>query len=573
MPNIIIDNFTFAYAGSQNPVLCSIDLKIAKGEFVLIAGASGCGKSTLALALAGLIPSRISGYFEGAVYFDGQKLAEMPIHEISQRIGMVFQNPDNQLIQLDVESEVAFGPENLCLPAEEIEKRVREALSLTKMENFRKRELFSLSGGQKQRVTIAAMLAMKPQILILDEPTSDLDPVGTQEVLRVLKELNEIHGMTIILVEHKIDEVIPWVDRVLLMDEGKIVQDCSPRQAFNNLELWDSLGVSVPEIVQLASALPEVFPDIIPLSVEEANSALRETSYARSLIGNDGSYFLKEDLSKSVLSWDNVSLAYDEVQVLHNVNLQIASGEWVALIGANGSGKTSLASLAMGFQEPTEGVVSCMNKSVNAGDISKQAGKIAYLFQAADNMLFGSTVEKEIQFGFSHRRKGIPEMKHTIEELLKLVDLGEYRHMNPFQLSHGQRKRLALGTLLALSPEVLILDEPTTGQDQGHAKRFLDFLQQLRGRFGLTYLMITHDMGAVANYASRVTALYNGKVILSGRPDMVFACRDKLRTCGIVPPPIANLHTCLTDGKAKRVCLTVDQFLSFIKAKEVVSFA
>jgi energy-coupling factor transporter ATP-binding protein EcfA2 len=574
MPDIQINSFSFTYPGSLNPVLLSLDLKITAGEFVLVAGASGCGKSTLALALSGLIPSRIQGDVEGDVYYDGKALAQMQVHEISQHIGMVFQNPDNQLIHLDVESEVAFGPENLGLPREEIERRISETLHLTGMDKFRKRPLYSLSGGQKQRITIAAMLAMKPKVLVLDEPTSDLDPVGTQEVLKVLKELNRVHGMTVVIVEHKIDEVIPWVDRVILMDQGRVVVDAPSREAFDNLSLWDSLGVAVPQMVRLAKRLPAVYGEAVPLSVEEAVEALRGTDYESRLIAYGKAIQTGVQPSESnVLGWDGVDLAYDDVKVLRDINLQVSSGEWVALVGANGSGKTSLASLVMGFQAPTSGAVTCIGNSVAVGDISRQARQVAYLFQAADNMLFESTVEKEMGFGFRHNKKVKAEIKYSADELLEMVDLVDYKPMNPFHLSHGQRKRLAIGALLACAPKVMILDEPTTGQDDGHATQFLDFLQQLRERVGLTYLMITHNMVSVAEYASRVVVLRDGKVWRIGRPENVFASVAELAECGIVPPPVAQLHALLTHGAAKSICLNVEQFIQAIQSEEVLALA
>src|SRR5579885_1740036 len=248
MPDVRIHNVSFSYAGSSQSVLQAINLTIPEGEFVLLAGPSGCGKSTLALAVAGLIPSRIAGHLQGGIYFGERNVSAMNIHEVSQHIGMVFQNPEEQLIHLDVESEVAFGPENLALPRAEIAQRVSESLAFTGMQTWRKQEIFALSGGQKQRVAISATLAMRPGVLVLDEPTSDLDPVGTQEVLQVLRTLNKQYGMTIVLVEHKVDEVIAWVDRVLLMDQGLSVVDAPPRNAFDDIQLWHNLGVSVPQM-------------------------------------------------------------------------------------------------------------------------------------------------------------------------------------------------------------------------------------------------------------------------------------------------------------------------------------
>ena len=578
MPDLRIDHLSFAYQDTSGSVLRDINLTIPSGQFVLLAGPSGCGKSTLALALAGLIPTRIAGDMEGNIYLDEKRIGGMEINEVSQYIGMVFQNPDNQLIQIDVESEVAFGPENLALPHDEIAHRVQQALEYTRMEHLALQEIFALSGGQKQRVAISATLAMRPKVLVLDEPTSDLDPVGTQEVLSVLRTLNKQYGMTIVLIEHKVDEVISWVDRVLLMDAGSVVVDAPPRNAFTDIPLWDDLGVSVPQTVRLARAIPDVFHGETPLSVDEVYATLAGTPLAESLRQRNRAIQDMDVLALNfvasaqyAVSWENVALSFGTKQVLKDINVNVSPEEWVAIIGPNGSGKTSMASLAMGFQAPTSGRVRHRGKPVEAGSISRQAEKMAYLFQAADTMLFSPTVEREFLFGANNRRKRKGELLYTVDELLKMVDLEAHRQSNPFQLSHGQRKRLAIGVLLARYPEVLILDEPTTGQDEGHARAFLQFLEQLSQHHNFTYIMISHDMQAVAQYASRVVVLHEGRVALDGPPEQVFAHVDQLATSNILPPPIALLHARLCNGEAVRVALDVPSFLRALEPVVEVS--
>jgi energy-coupling factor transporter ATP-binding protein EcfA2 len=330
MSNIRIESLSYAYPGSTQPVLREINLNIPRGEFLLVAGPSGCGKSTLANAIAGLILTRIPGPMRGKVYFGEKCISEMDIHETAQHIGMVFQNPDNQLIQLDVESEVAFGPENLNLPREVIQQRVKESLKYTHMESHLKNPIYALSGGQKQRIAISAALAMEPDVLVLDEPTSvamepdvlvldeptsDLDPAGTQEVLKVLQKLNRERNMTIVLIEHKIDEVIPWVNRVLLMDSGQIVLDDSPSGVFREWSKWDDLGVSIPEMVRLSNRLPEVFSGQIALSVEDAFDAIRGTLHHRRLLDlaeNGMSEIFQQTSSSSdqLLHWENVGVCF-----------------------------------------------------------------------------------------------------------------------------------------------------------------------------------------------------------------------------------------------------------------------
>jgi energy-coupling factor transport system ATP-binding protein len=574
MPDLRIDHLSFTYLDTPEPVLRGIDIAIPTGQFVLLAGPSGCGKSTLALALAGLIPTRIAGDIEGDIYLENKRISKMEINEISQYIGMVFQNPDNQLIQIDVESEVAFGPENLALPRAEIAERVEQSLAYTRMNTLAKQEIFALSGGQKQRVAISATLAMRPSILVLDEPTSDLDPVGTQEVLSVLRTLNKQYSMTIVLIEHKVDEVIPWVDRVLLMDKGRIVVDAAPRNAFNDIPLWDALGVSVPQIVRLARSIPDMFGNTTPLTVDEAYDVLAPTPLAQYLRERNNTLQHMDTLTvhvspqhetRPVVAWENVGLAYGAKQVLKDINMNIATEEWVAIVGPNGSGKTSMASLAMGFQAPTSGAVRHNGRPVKAGSISLQAESIAYLFQAADTMLFSSTVEKEFLFGVKNRRKRKHELLFSVDTLLKTIDLEAHRQDNPFQLSHGQRKRLAIGVLLTRYPDVLILDEPTTGQDEGHAHAFLQFLEELRRDKNFTYIMISHDMQAVAKYATRVVVLHEGHIALDGPPEQVFAHVDQLAESNVLPPPIALLHARLCGPDVTQVALDVPSFLQMLE--------
>jgi energy-coupling factor transport system ATP-binding protein len=562
MPILRIDNLTFAYAGAAQPTLRNVTLTIEPGEVVLLTGPSGCGKSTLAMAIGGLIPTRISGAMRGGVFLDAANLAHQKVHEAAQHIGIVFQNPDNQIVNLSVEEEVAFGPENLMLARDEIERRVAYALEATGMLPMRHEPIFALSGGQKQRVVIAAALAMQPQVLVLDEPTSDLDPVGTQEVLQVLRELNRQQGITIILIEHKIDEVFAWVDRVVLMDQGAIVLDAPPASAFIDSQRWDALGVAVPQFIQVAKSLPDVFGGVMPLTLDQMVSALEHTDYARALQMHEPTALDAPPDVAAMMAWRKIDLVYDEHQVLYEVSMELYPHEWLALIGANGSGKTSLASLVMGFQGPTRGAIEVSGRPVRVGDISRQARSTAYLFQNADTMLFEATVENELQFGLRRRHAKLKETAFGVENVLAITDLKAYRKTNPFHLSHGQRKRLAIGALLTRGPEAVILDEPTTGQDELHARTFLRFLEGLRSSHGLTYLMISHDMRAVATYATRVVVLRDGRVVLNGPPARVFAHRDELAACGILPPPMAQLHARLIHDQITAVALTVAEFLA-----------
>lgn len=566
---IRVEQFSFAYPGSNRPVLNNINLRIPRGEFVLVAGPSGCGKSTLALALAGLIPSHVAGHLRGRVALDKCTITALDIHRASQHIGMVFQNPDEQLIHLDVETEVAFGPENLGLPREIIRQRVDAALAYTQMEAYARHPIYALSGGQKQRVAIAAVLAMQPDVLVLDEPTSDLDPVGTQEVLGVLRRLNRERKMTIVLIEHKMDEVIAWVDRVLLMDNGRVLLDGAARKVLADEQPFRRLGVIVPEMVRLSHCLPEVFSGTTALSVEEAYDALAGSPIQRRLqtVETIGPRREPPHPDSALLQWKSVDLTYGDRRVLDRTTLGLFEGEWVALAGPNGSGKTSLASMAMGLATPTSGEVRFRGRPVD-GQIARQAKHIGYLFQSADQMLFASKVRDEIGFGRVYAKKGDAKERLLDDETLaRLIDLKDRWDDNPFHLSHGQRKRLAIGALLAPGPEMIILDEPTTGQDEGHAGELLRFLEGLRRDIRMTYLMITHDMRAVARYASRLVVLNEGRIVLDGPPSRVFAQVEVLIRASLQPPPIARLHAKLMGEAVDEVALDVEQFLEWSSAR------
>jgi energy-coupling factor transport system ATP-binding protein len=377
-----------------------------------------------------------------------------------------------------------------------------------------------------------------------------------------------------VLIEHKVDEVVAWVDRVLLMDRGALIIDAPAQQAFANLTTWQDLGVAVPQMVQVARTLPEVFAGETPLSVDATYEALAGTPSALALRYHmiaSAAPSLPPSSATPELSWQHVDLVYDRHQVLFDVNFHVSAGDWVALIGANGSGKTSLASLLMGFQSPTRGSISVEGKPVKSGNVSRQARTIAYLFQAADTMLFTATVEQELRFGARHRHAEKGEAPLPVDTVLQITDLADYRATNPFHLSHGQRKRLAIGALLTRRPATLILDEPTTGQDEAHARGFLDFLEELRERQRLTYLMITHDMRAVARYATRLVVLRDGRIALDGAPDAIFARRHELAACGILPPPISQLHARLCGDEAPRVALSVADFLRLLRPAAVTS--
>jgi energy-coupling factor transporter ATP-binding protein EcfA2 len=567
------DDVSFAYVGASRAALRHVNLGVAPGEVVLITGASGCGKSTLALALCGLIPSRVHGELRGRVMFGATPLSGMKPHEASQLVGMVFQNPNLQLINQTVQSEVAFGPENLALPQPEIAARVDWCLDVTGMAGMRTAAVVTLSGGQKQRTAIAATLAMQPRILVLDEPLSDLDPVGAQEVLATLQRLARDGGTGVVVIEHRVDEVAPWADRVVLMDDGSIVLDQPPRAAWAEPGPWRAAGVGIPDMVQLAHAVPGAFGSMLPLSVVEAADAVKDTWFEAALAEAAAERRhaagvpagQPPDPRPPVLSWDGVSVEFAGKRAVDDVTLAVDEGEWVALIGANGSGKSTLTGLTVGLGKPSAGVVRFRGRPVRPGKVFDHAAHVALLLQAADDMLFETTVRKELEFGFRFRAR--PENPVLdVPEAVEFFGFAGREEDSPWELSQGGRQRLALAALLVGAPGVLVLDEPTTGQDATHMRSFLRLLDRVRARTGITIVTVTHDIRGLASCAARVVLLGEGQVRADGPTSRVFAMTGDLIRWGVLAPPLARLQSELLGPAAGDVLLEVDELASAVLA-------
>jgi len=561
-----------------------VDLAVSPGEVVLITGASGCGKSTLALALTGLIPARVHGELRGRVMFGGQPLSGLAPHEASQSVGLVFQNPNLQLINMTVQSEVAFGPENLALPHAEIEARVRWALEVTGMADMRAATVLTLSGGQKQRTAIAATLAMRPRVLVLDEPLSDLDPVGAQEVLGTLRRLAADGDTAVVVIEHRVDEVAPWADRIILMDDGRIKLDRPPRGAWDDRAPWIATGVGIPDLVRLAHAIPDAFPGEAPLSVDEAVATLRggwfaaalassaqdrraarsressgDRAHVRAVTGSPS----RHNAQPPVVSWQDVTVAFGDHKAVDDVSLDIVDDEWVALIGANGSGKSTLTGLCVGLGTPASGTVSFRGRPIKPGRVFEHAAQVALLLQAADEMLFAQNVLDELEFGFKFRARPKDPVL-DVPGAIEFFGFAGQEALSPWELSQGGRQRLALAALLVGAPRVLVLDEPTTGQDADHLRAFLSLLDRIKDRTGLTVVTVTHDMRSVASRASRIVLLGDGQIQLDGTPAEVFAKTAELAQWGILAPPLARLQSELLSG-VDEVHLTVEALAAAVQ--------
>ncbi len=472
---ILVENLTVRY-GSE-AVLKDASLRVRPGEFVLVSGPSGCGKSTLALCLAGLIPGAVDANMAGRVRVAGLDTTRHSPATLAQQVGLVFQNPATQLFNATVDEEIAFAPTNLNRPAAEIKERVRHALAATGIEHLRGRTVRHLSAGEQQRVAIAAVLALRPPVLILDEPTANLDWRGVEQITATLARLHREEGLTVILIEHRLAAVAPLVTRMVLMEGGRIVADGGPDTLLADKELLARRGSRYPwrDAERRLACAPQ-----------ETGAAPAE--------------------GEPLVRLRNVTAAYGKQTALAGLNLDLYPGQFVALVGDNGAGKSTVARLLAGILRPRRGRVE-WHPNVRRLPPGRRTG---LLFQNPLHQLICDSVEDEVSFG--PRNLGL---NGDLAPLMEAADLTALETRRPQTLSVGQQQRTTLAATLALRPQLLILDEPIMGQDWAHLSRLMDYLTHLY-RNGQTILLVTHDDRLVCRYARRIVRLAEGRIVSSG---------------------------------------------------------
>jgi len=586
LPVIELSGVSYTYTGEADPVLRDISLQVRDGEFVLILGPSGCGKSTLMLLLNGTVPHAMKGKLEGEAVVCGKKVADTQVAEFATDIGMVFQDPEAQIVNTNVRDEVSFGLENLCRPVDEILARQAEALAIVGLADAGDRSIFDLSGGQKQRVSIAAALAARPRLLVLDEPTANLDPAGMAEVFAVLERLNRELGTTIILVEHRVDELADKISRVVMMDRGRVVFDGSPREAFaarreGRSEEGEPIPTSAwfPQVAEFALGLAEargapLAPDALPLNVAEAiahgERAIAAGGAVRA-IAPAAADARPAANPKPLLAIRNLRFGYERaVPILRGIDLDLGSHAIVALMGRNGSGKTTLACTLMGINPPPKGAILLNGKDLAGLGPKEISVEIGYVFQNPDHQFVTDRIDDEIAYGLRVRDYAEDAIERIVAEVLGIVDLAAYRHRSPFSLSLGERRRLSVATMLVLEPHLLVLDEPTIGQDYERARQLMGLMVRLRERFGTTVIMITHDVRLVAEWADRVLVLSEGRLAFDGAPDDLFADAPLLAEAGLLPPPVFEVSAALArryPGRVPSATLSLHQLVHWIAAE------
>lgn len=545
---IEIKDLWYTYPGRSEPTLKGVNLKIEEGEFVLLTGPTGCGKSTLLKTLNGIIPHESGGIFSGSIKIAGVDTGDSNQMELSRRVGLVFQNPDDQIFSTTVEDEVAFGPENLCMEREEIDKKVGEVLQMVGMPGHRLSSTNALSGGQKQRVCIASMLAMMPEILAMDEPVSQMDPLGTREILNTVRELNRKMNITILLVEHRLHELAPFADRVVIMDSGKIILDQPASKAFDHLEVFHRLGLRVPEPVELCHTLgikaspfsaEETFPLLNNGDFKEKTKVYLTRPYMEKRVNTmDGSDSINGSVENTepLVSIRDLWGGYDKNRmVLKGIKLEIRKGERVAVMGTNGSGKSTLLLNLAAMLKPYKGSVKVFGEDTKSKNPFSFAGRIGFVFQNPDLMLFCDSAEEEARFGpVQLKFENIEERARISLEAMSILNL---RQDLPQSLSRGQRLRTAVASVLSIDPELILLDEPTTGQDRVNIEQMMDYFKNK----GSTLVFCTHDIEIAMLYATRILVMNEGRIIADGKGRDVIKNIDILRKASLTQPPVVEI--------------------------------
>ncbi len=537
---IDISKLSYTYPGREEPSLCEVDLTVRAGEFVLISGPTGCGKSTLLRTMNGIIPHDSGGDLTGSVAVLGRETREAEFVWLSSRVGLVFQSPEDQLFSSRPADEVAFGLENLNLEPDEIRKRVRWALEEVGLADCADTPVAELSGGQKQRLAIAAVIAMHPKVLVLDEPLSQLDPAGAEQVLEVLTKLKEDLGLTIVLVEHRMHAVVGPADRVVLMESGRIVLDRETGRAFDDLGLYERLGLRVPEPAELMQKLGR---NERPLSVGDAVALLGKASAKVRSRRPERAETTRRESAEPLVELKSVSVGYGRrmPDVLHEVDLHIFPGDVVAVMGANGSGKSTLLYTLLGSLRPSSGSGSVLGRDVTSR--RRISPGVAMLLQNPDLMLLADRVDEEVAAGPTNLGLSEQEACQKASETMRALGIDDLSAEPPLALSRGQRLRVALASILSMSPKLLLLDEPTTGQDRTQIESMMDHL--VAPVDGAAVVFCTHDMQTAARYANRVVVLSEGRVAADGAPAEIFARADLLESAGLRPPASVEIARAL----------------------------
>jgi energy-coupling factor transport system ATP-binding protein len=514
---LVVDNLSFRYRDRQGAAIHNLSFSVNPGETLLIAGASGCGKTTLIRCINGLIPRSYKGEMSGKVLVFGEDVSGWKLSQISQKIGTVLQDPERQILGTKVLNEVAFGLENLGLPRGEILRRVEESLEFLKISHLRSRETFSLSGGEKQKVALAGILAMRPSIILLDEPLASLDPASAQDTLDAVRALAD-QGISVLMVEHRVEDVLRIKpERIMFMSEGEI-RYLGGAAGLSDAVNYREIKLPAKDIVERAKRDPappeiKILPGVDPLPGE----------------------------NEALVRFEDVAFGYEPgAEVLHGINLQINRGDVIAVLGPNGAGKTTFVKHAIGLLKPKSGRVLVGGRDTREASVAEIAATLGYVFQSPSHMLFAPTVHDELAFGPTNLKHSKERIEQEVKEALKIVNLVEKEKDPPLALSFGQQKRVSIAAILAMRSRILVMDEPTAGQDYQNYMNFMDAILQMPVFEAI--LFITHDVDLAAIYANRVLMISGGSLVADGKPQETLRDFDRLNANRIIPTSLLALN-------------------------------
>lgn len=543
-PIIEFKDFTFRYKTQKNPTLKNINLKIYEGEKVLILGPSGSGKSTLCNCINGLIPFSFQGDITGSCQVDGKETKESSIFKISNDVATVLQDSDAQFVGLTVGEDVAFVLENNCVPKKEMLPIIKKNLNMVNMFDFVDAVPFNLSGGQKQKVSIAGVFTNDVKVMIFDEPLASLDPQMGMTAVALIDDLIKQTNKTVVIVEHRLEDVLyKPVDRIILMSKGSIVADLSPEELLKS-SLLQEAGIREPLYI---TAMKYAGCDIqsinniydlnrIELSKENKNKLVKFFKEERESV--------EDNQNEDIISFDNVSFSYDGVnKVLDNVSFKIKKGERVAIIGKNGAGKSTTAKLICGIIKASEGTITIDSTDTRKMTVKQIGEKVGYVMQDPNTMLVKDIIKDEVSLALSLRKDPQDVIEQRVKDALQACNLYSMRNWPVDKISYGQKKRVTVASMMALEPEVLILDEPTAGQDYKSYTDIMNFVNVLNKKYGKTILFITHDMHLAIENTDRAIVFADGKLIDSNKVFSVLSSDETIKAAHLKQTSLYNLAT------------------------------
>lgn len=540
-PIIQFENFSFQYKSQAEPTLYNINLSIYPGEKVLIAGPSGCGKSTLASCINGLIPFAYPGEQSGSLKISGEEAKDTSIFQLSKTVGTVLQDPDGQFIGLTVAEDIAFVLENACTPQKEMIPRVKAVSEKVGIERHLDHAPDELSGGQKQRVSMAGVMINDVQVFLFDEPLANLDPATGKQAIELIDQIHQDTKAAIVIIEHRLEDVL-WrdVDRIILMRDGKILLDSTPDQLLSTGLLLEN-GIREPlYLTAMRYAGVEITPESLPQSIRSVHLSEEDRRRVRDW-GAQQIPSPPPEKGEVLLSAENIDFTYENgFHALKGVSLRIEKGELLAIVGTNGAGKSTFSKAICGFEKPQKGVLRFKGEDMSSLSIKERADRIGYVMQNPNQMISKSFIFDEVALGLRLRGVAEDEITRRVEETLKICGLYPFRKWPISALSFGQKKRVTIASILVLNPEMLILDEPTAGQDFRHYTEIMEFLRGLSA-LDITVVMITHDMHLMLEYAKRAVVFSQGQIIADDTSANILTSPDIIRRASLKETSLYDL--------------------------------